>query len=407
MSKSRPPTTRGPSPPTTSKPLSLGKYVTVRPAWRKPPKADGTRRVFFQVPERLRPSDWPSLIPLPLEGERTGKLDLDERHRIEKDAAALYERLQAQRRGVILVREQRDIVELNRSWQQSQKFKSKKPATQKGYAYHAQLVERWSAAVKHPPVAAITQPRIEELLAAFDDRPTTRRYIKAVLNMMLKHAVALRWIDKNPADAIQVAVPESHVTIWEHDDVHGYAQAAVIYGQPAIAALIWTQWEIGQRLTDVRLFRRGATGTGAEYYPEDGVFRFWQSKTQAYVTIPVSERLRAILADVAVDGSPYLFVDTGTARPFEEQRLGHVFIAIKNAFNGRNLVLRALRHSCIVQLARSACTPSEIASITGHALTSVNQILATYLPRDNEVAWNAQRKRGLIVGERNARRTEV
>lgn len=405
MSKSPPPTTRGPSPPTTSKPLSLGKYVTVRPAWRKPPKADGTRRVFFQVPERLRPSDWPSLIPLPLDGERSGRLDLDERHRIEKDAAELYERLQAQRRGGTVEREQRDIVHLNRSWQKSQHFKGKKPTTQKGYAYHAQLVERWSAAVKHPPVAAITRPRIEELLTVFDDRPTTRRHVKVVLKMLLDHAVDLGWIDKNPASSIKVTAPETFVTIWEEADAHGYAQASVIYGQPAIAALIWTQWEIGQRLTDVRLFRRGKNGSGAEYQPDDGVFRFWQSKTQSYVTIPVSDRLRAILADVAVDGSPYLFVDTGTGRPFEEQRLGHVFIDIRNAFEGRKLVLRALRHSCIVQLARSECTPSEIASITGHALTSVNQILATYLPRDNEVAWNAQKKRGLISGEMTKVRT--
>lgn len=395
-----PPTTPGPSSQTRSKPPYLGKYVTVRPAWRKPPKADGTRRVFFQVPARLRPSDWPSLIPLPLTGGRSGRLDTDERHRIEKDAETLLGRLQAARLGrSVEPTDRKDIVALNRSWQESQFFKDKKPKTQKGYAYHAQLLERWSAAAKHPPVATITRDRIEKLLAVFDDRPTTRRHVKIVLKMLLDHAEALEWIDKNPAAKLKVKAPKSQVTIWEEADMLGYSMAAVLWGQPGLAALIRTEWEIGQRLTDVRLYRRGKVGSGAQYNPEDGVFRYWQSKTNSYVTIPISPGLQAILESVAVDGSPYLFVDTGTGRPFGEGRLGHVFIDIRKAFSaGRHLVLRSLRHSCVVQLARSGCTVPEIASITGHAITSVEQILSTYLPRDNEVAWNAQRKRGLVNG---------
>jgi hypothetical protein len=38
----------------------------------------------------------------------------------------------------------------------------------------------------------------------------------------------------------------------------------------------------------------------------------------------------------------------------------------------------------------------EIASITGHSPFSAEQILPKYLPRDSEMARNAQRKRGLI-----------
>lgn len=94
--------------------------------------------------------------------------------------------------------------------------------------------------------------------------------------------------------------------------------------------------------------------------------------------------------------SLYLFRDTATVRPFGEQRLGHVFIALRKATGGRDLTLRALRHSCVVQLARAGCTAPEIASITGHSINSVERILSVYLPRDNQVAWNAQAKRGLV-----------
>jgi hypothetical protein len=50
----------------------------------------------------------------------------------------------------------------------------------------------------------------------------------------------------------------------------------------------------------------------------------------------------------------------------------------------------------VVQLARAGCTVPEIASITGHSIASVEQILQRYLPRDSTVARNAQVKRGLI-----------
>lgn len=68
---------------------------------------------------------------------------------------------------------------------------------------------------------------------------------------------------------------------------------------------------------------------------------------------------------------------------------------VRKAVDGKHLLLRCLRHSCVVQLARAGCTPSEIASVTGHALASIVSILSLYLPRDGQVAANAQAKRGI------------
>ena len=103
-----------------------------------------------------------------------------------------------------------------------------------------------------------------------------------------------------------------------------------------------------------------------------------------------------MLAIVEKPDSLYLFTDAATGKPWDEQRLGHVFAAIRTR---SDLQLRALRHSCVVQQARAGCTVPEIASVTGHSPFSVEQILRKYLPRDNQVAWNAQRKRGLIRTE--------
>lgn len=380
--------------------LMLGKYVTLRP------RVDGTARVFFQVPARLRPEGWLSLIPLPVEGPRRGDLnDADEVARIQRDAAKLYADLKADRRGAETP-SRHDMPTLVRSWQQTQRFKRTKPATQKGYVYHAGLIEAWSASRKHPLVSTMKLDKIEAFLALYDDRPTTRRHVKIVLSMLLNHAVALEWITRNPTDTIKMAAPKSHVAIWEAEDLEFYMFCAAVDGQVGLAAMMLTEWEIGQRITDARLFRGTkewrAGMKGAEYDFKSRAFRFWQSKTNSYVTIPVSFRLGAMLEVVWDPESFYLFRDAATGKPFVGQRLSHEFERIRALAKlhapqfARHLVLRSLRHSCVVQLARADCTVPQIAAITGHSIVSVEQILSVYLPRDNDVAWAAQRKRGLI-----------
>lgn len=377
-------TTPGELTPMPSVLLDLGRYVTVRP------RKDGTARVLFEVPPRLRPSDWSPAIPLPTTGERKGDLsDADEVSRIQTDAKLLLDRLRAARLGRELGPQPKSMPHLIRSWQSTQRFKDKKPKTQQGYVYHAGLIEAWSASNRHPPVDSIKLERIEEFLALYDDRPTTRRHLKIVLSMLMDRAIQLEWRTANPLATIKMGAPKSKVTIWELADVTYYRGLAVEMGQPSIAALIQTEWEIGQRITDARLFRKGAQYVG-------GAFRFWQSKTNAYVTIPVSAECGALIEGALDPDSLYLFTDAATGKPWDEQRLGHVFADLRAAGTGRPLVLRALRHSCVVQLARGGVDIPGICSITGHSPSAATQILATYLPRDNLLAWQAQRKRGLI-----------
>ena len=160
----------------------------------------------------------------------------------------------------------------------------------------------------------------------------------------------------------------------------------------------------GQRLTDARLFR-----PGAEYDAADGAFRFWQEKTGSYVTLRISLKLRELLAEASRDGALFLFRHEATGKAYTEERLSKVFAQVREAAveNGaRSLLMRWLRHSCVVQLARAGCEVPEIAAVTGHTLASVTSILETYLPRDNKVAENAQRKRGLITCESDLEQTE-
>lgn len=83
----------GPPPvPAQNTPDSLRElpYVVVRQ------RVDGTHRVLFEVPARIRPPAWPATRPLPVNG-RTGRLDADEVVAIRADAAKMLADLHAAR----------------------------------------------------------------------------------------------------------------------------------------------------------------------------------------------------------------------------------------------------------------------------------------------------------------------
>lgn len=368
----------------------LGRFVSARG-----PRADGTYRVLFEVPPKLRPSGWLPTIPLPIEGRRGNLSDPDECARIRKDADALYERYQrAKGAAVAAAPKVRSLTTLVDAWQDSQAYRDTKPRTQQGYDWLALRIIAWDAAPRPPDPVTMLRADIEAFLREFDGRPSLKWHLRKVLRLVMDQAVALGWRTDNPVSGVKVKMPRAEVTIWEQADVDAYVWAAVLNKQPWLGALIMTQWEIGQRLTDAILWRHGA-----DY--QDGVFRFRQSKTGAYMTAPVGPEVAKVLAACTKDGSPYLFHDGATGRPFPDVgRLGHVFEAVREhvlAGGGRKLLLRALRHSCVVQLARTGNEVPQIASITGHTLSSAQSILSTYLPRDSKMAWEAQRKRGLIV----------
>lgn len=113
-------------------------------------------------------------------------------------------------------------------------------------------------------------------------------------------------------------------------------------------------------------------------------------------------KLRGLLAESSSEGALFLFRDETTGKAYTEERPSKVFAVVRTAAvekGARPLLMRWLRHSCVVQLARAGCEVPEIAAVTGHSLASVTSILETYLPRDKKVAENAQRKRGLIAAD--------
>jgi hypothetical protein len=329
---------------------------------------------------------------LPLAAPRIGDLsDPVEVDRIRADAATLYAALKNAREVRPRAQPRRDMATLVRAWQSSQQFKATKPITQRGYQHYAKVILKWCKSVGDPDPTRITVPMIEQFIGLHDDKPQDRYHLRQVLWMVMKQAVRLRWRPDNPVAEVRVRQPKTRVTLWTRPDLDAHIEAARQAGRPEVAGILQLAWETGQRPTDVILFRHGV-----EYSASDGCFRFHQSKTGAYVTVPISTALTEVIAAVKREDSPYVFHDSRTGRPFRDaNRLSHAFAASRPPTGGR-LKLRALRHTCVVEMARAGCDIPEIASITGHSLVSAHVILQTYLPRDSELAERAQRKRGLI-----------
>lgn len=368
--------------------LDLGRFVTLRR------RADGTHRVLFEVPPRLRPSNWSATIPLPIHGARSGDLtDADEVRRIQQDAKALYEKLQRDRRGIVKEPD-RSIRVLIRTWQASDEWRNLKGPSKKSYESYIRNITAWADAAGNPDPTHLTVADVKGFLALFNDKPPTKKHTLKALRIVMNQAIALGWRSDNPCATIKVKLPTARALIWEQADVDAYVAAAEALNRKSVAVMVLMLWEIGQRVTDARGFR-----SGAEYV--DGVFSFEQSKTGAHVDIAVSAKLRALL-DEQGEGQMFVFRDESTGKAYTAERLVRVFEPIRAkvvAEGGRALKMKWLRHSCVVQLARHEATIPEIAAVTGHTLSSVHTILSHYLPRDSSVALNAQKKRGIVNGE--------
>ncbi len=385
------PLTLGTSTLMPSTDVYLGRYVVLKR------RADASGRAYFQVPARLRPSGWPATVPMLRDMALPGRVDRltpEQVAAIVTAGAALSRDLDRARTGSDTAPPKRSLQTAIAAWQRSTKWHELTDKTREGYGYSIKKIQAWSSEAGHPDPTVITRANVERMLSAFNDRPTTKRQTLKALRLVMDQVIALGWRTDNPCTRLSVKVPRTKAVIWEQADVDLYVKTARAQKMDSIALIVLLEWEIGQRLTDVRQFRQGV-----EYDPARGVFSFAQSKTDSRVVVEVSPALRALLEGVG-DGQMFMFRNERTGLAYTENRLSQTFRWVREAAvkaGGRALVLRQLRHSCVVQLARAGCTVPEIASITGHALGSVHSILSTYLPRDGTVARNAQVKRGLVM----------
>ena len=357
--------------------LDFPPYVIV-----KPPRKDGTHRVVFLVPARLRPSGWPAERTLPCTGTRTGNLnDPDEVARIIADAKRLHAELLAARLGAEAGPKPFSIPALARIWQDPDGFYWSKlaPRTRRFYEkVMAAHVYPWSAANGDRDIRGLDRVQVLAFLRLFQDRPHVQKHVRATLQQLMAVALDEGWIDLNPVAGIRLSNPtRTRITRWMKEDVDQHVNMALSIGCA--------------RVTDAMIWRRG------EHYDPSGVFNYDTNKTDEEVAdLPISARLRDLLNTPA---TLHLITDPA-GLPYEavrdDNRLGKDFRRLNDrvvAAGGRRLILRQLRHSAINDALDAGATPKSVQSVTAHAS---ERTLNIYVRRSNKRATEVQRLRGIV-----------
>jgi integrase len=265
-------------------------------------------------------------------------------------------------------------------FQESGEFKFKiSPRTRRDYIKQIKHIERKFSDF---PIKALAAPGARAVFLEWRDEfaQTSLRqadYAYGTLSRILSWAHNRGLIAVNPCAKGGKLYHGTRVDkIWDDEQVARFLQLAPPYLQLAMLLAINT----GQRQGDLLRLPWSAY---------DGkVIKIRQRKTGAYVSVPVTDELKAAL-DATPRRSPIMLVNS-EGKPWSESGFQGAWGKTTTLAEIHGVTFNDLRGTAVVTLARAGCNEIEIYSITGHKLSQVRAILtAHYLPQDAEFAGNA------------------
>jgi integrase len=241
--------------------------------------------------------------------------------------------------------------------------------------------------------------------------------VRRTLSVLFAWLVAQKAIDHNPVKAIayKIPTPAPRIRVGSREEMAHLVQAADLIGRPDIGDAIMLGLWTGQRQSD-RLKLVDGQDT------PDGI-HFRQGKKHGQpLLIPKAPTLSARLAaarhrrrDWRVN-YPNVILDEEAKRPFLKRWYGEIFSRVRKAAaegiagpDGWRLEPmpsladfhdQDLRDTSVTWLALAGCTKPEIASITGHSLATIDDVLKHYLGLHPDLARSAI---GKLVAWDNAR----
>ncbi|MEC5325852.1 tyrosine-type recombinase/integrase [Aurantimonas sp. A3-2-R12] len=275
----------------------------------------------------------------------------------------------------------------------SSEYTTKAPKTRKAYDRYAAMIEKRFGKMS----LAVVQDRrargdFKTWRDTFADKPRTADYIWQTLARVLSVAKDNGRITINVCErGGRIYIADRAEKIWSAEHIEAMMSAA---SEPLRLALVLGLWT-GQREGD--LLRLSWTAYDGQF------IRLRQGKTKARVKIPVGDLLRTAL-DAAKNGRTTTTILANTrGKPWTEDGFRTSWGKAAGKAGIDDLRFHDLRGTAVTRLALSGCSVPEIASITGHSLKDVENILdAHYLGGRFELAEEAIRKR-----ERYEGRTDV
>jgi len=251
--------------------------------------------------------------------------------------------------------------------------------TQRDYIKQIKRIEK---AFGDFPIKALDDPRATSVFLEWRDKlaQTSLRqadYAYSTLSRILSWAQKRRLITENPCAKGGKLYRGSRVhKVWNDEDVARFLRTA----PPNLRLAMLLAINTGQRQGDLLRLPWSAYDGAA--------IKLRQGKAGAYVTIPVTDELKAAI-DAASKKSPIMLINSD-GKPWSESGFQGAWGKATMRAGIHGLTFHDLRGTAVVTLARAGCNEVEIYSITGHKPSDVQAILtAHYLPRDAEVATNA------------------
>lgn len=290
----------------------------------------------------------------------------------------------------------------------------KNPKTRSGYKGNLKIIGAFFEGVR---VDQVTPKRAKKLYTTLKARtPSLAVAVVRMGRMLWKWGMSEELAETNVWEPIKITTEKVVIDLDEVDEL-GFVPG--IWSPAAIAHFVATadrmdRWSVGTAVVVNEWLgqRQGDVLGMSKARYKDGNLRLSQSKTTAYVRLPValvaaiSARLEAELQRQKIRdiNTKTILVDEDTGRRWDEHKFRKVFAEIRaeaartaNASDLRaeleQLTFMRLRHTAVVRLAEAGGTEAEISAITGHTLQSILTILERYLVRTSPMAASAFQKR--------------
>lgn len=363
------------------------KYMTLRP------RADGTRRYYWQPDAALRGAGW-KLTPL----------GTDEADAIRKaqEINARVDLWRAGDGGKPDTRPPGSIAVLIDKYKASPKYKKLAPITRRDYDRCLVAIADWA---DDTPYILINSKMVQDLYAELKPRSERRAaYVIVVLRILFNYADKEGLIGKgsNPAASPDLDYAAKKGRLWSPESVAAFVAAADASGHFSVGtAAMLNEW-IGQRPADVIKIRMDEI--------VNNCLLIRQNKTGAEVPLDLAELPPHITARVAQQvvrnkarprpGVTLIQQDdhTTNGQPFTDNLFSKAVRRVRDlgaktepALAG--LIFKDLRHTAVTRLSEASATTQEIAAITGHSLKTVETIIDRYNIRTTKMARNAFIKR--------------
>lgn len=264
-------------------------------------------------------------------------------------AASTAEKREAAR-GVV----PRSITALINSYRAGSDFKKLRATSRSGYQSRLKILDDKHG---HRSVNGLDPVRIEKMIMVpYADRPGQAHALLKMLRVLIRHAIHLRWIDRDPSIGLKRA-SIGQIRSWTEAEIARFEDRWPIGSKQRLAFALFLY--TGQRRSDVhRMTWRDVTERG---------IAIKQQKTGAELLVPVHSQLQIVLDKAREDRTDLVLLTTAYGEMFTVDGFSQwMRDAISDAGLPISCQPHGLRKAAGRRLAEAGCSAHEIMAILGH-----------------------------------------